>query len=154
MGDVSDTGDAAMRGLGNMLDKGLDFYADQGLKKAGSGVLDVAKGDIAKGGHKVISGAGVILSPVMPEAIAANPAVALRALGGGIVGGEAASGIANLAGATPDQQQFSGDLGNLAGGATAGLGLPRAAIEALMRRNPQSLDLVLKALQPKKTAQN
>lgn len=121
---------------GELLNQGLTegskelakTYVKQGPMQVGSGVADVAHGDIAKGGHKIISGAGITLLPLAPEAIAANPAMALRAAGGGILAGKAAEAGTKAAGGDEDQQQFANDLGNLGGGTIAGTGAIRAVL--------------------------
>lgn len=140
---------------GEMLNTGLTqgskelgkYYATQGPGQMVSGAGDIVKGDIAKGGHKVISGAGVTLLPIMPEAIAANPLMAARAVGGGIVGSKVAGAGAQALGANPDQQQFTEDIGNLAGGTAAATGVLRAFLQsptkALLGKAAGALDGVV-----------
>jgi hypothetical protein len=106
------------------------FYATQGPGQLVEGAGEMAQGNISKGGHKAISGAMVTALPLMPEAIAANPLMAARAVAGGYVGGKAAEAGTAMAGGNEDQQKFAGDLGNLAGGFAAASGLPRALFES------------------------
>lgn len=127
------------------------YYATQGPGAVVRGAGDVLQGNIAKGGHQIISGAGVTLAPLAPEAIVSNPVMALRAAGGAFVGSNVAQTGADLVGATPDQKQFAGDLGGLAGGGAASTGLLRALFQSpareLIRGNEQT---ILNILQPRK----
>jgi hypothetical protein len=83
------------------------------------GVKDIAQGNIAKGGHRLISGAGNTMLPMAPFMAAAAPAATAKALAGGVVGGKIAEGGAEVLGATPEQTQLAGDVGNIAGGVGA-----------------------------------
>jgi len=123
-------GEMLMQGLGRGAKTAGKAYVTQGPGQMLEGAGDITRGDIAKGGHKAISGAMVTALPIMPEVIAANPLMAARAMAGGYVGGKAAQAGTAMAGGNEEQQQFAGDLGNLAGGFSAASGLPRALFES------------------------
>lgn len=148
-------GDLLMHGLSEGSKAAGKFYVKQGPMQAGSGVADIARGDIAKGGHKVISGAGVTMLPIMPELIAANPIMAARAMAGGYVGSKGAEVGAQALGANEDQAKFAGDLGNLAGGTAAASGLPRALLETPFKKlavnNRESIGNILEFISSPKT---
>lgn len=94
-----------------------------GLITAGSGAVDIGKGNIARGGHKVISGLGTAALPFIPGAIASAPLKFALAAGGGYLGGKAAGKIAKSAGGSEDVQNLAQDVGGL-GGAVLGGGAP------------------------------
>lgn len=148
-------GELLMHGLSEGSKAAGEFYVKQGPMQAGSGVADIARGDIAKGGHKVISGAGVTMLPIMPELIAANPIMAARAMAGGYVGSKGAEVGAQALGANEDQAKFAGDLGNLAGGTAAASGLPRALLETPFKKlavnNRESIGNILEFISSPKT---
>lgn len=108
---------------GPALAENLAGYMDTGPGDIGRGVKDVVQGNIAKGGHEILSGAGTTLAPAMGFVPGGT---LLRTAAGGYIGGKAAGAVAQAAGANPDQQQFTEDLGNLAGGSAAGTGAIRA----------------------------
>lgn len=91
-------------------------YIPASVGEMAGGASDIASGDIAKGAHRVISGVGNALLPAAPFAAAGAPLVAARAAAGGVIGSKAASGGAELLGATPDQATLAGDIGGLVGG--------------------------------------
>lgn len=145
-----------IEGLKNFSKDAAKYYVKEGPGQVASGIGDIAEGNIAKGGHKVISGAGTTMLPLAPEAIAANPVMALRGVGGGIVGGTVASAGTKALGGNEDQQKFAGDLGGLAGGTAAATGLLRAVLQsptkALLTRNKATLDDALDLVfSPKET---
>lgn len=158
IGKNEEAGPAFSGSPGELLNQGLQqgskelgkYYVQQGPKQVGSGISDVAQGNIAQGGHKIISGGMTTLLPLMPEAIAANPIMAARAAAGGFVGNKVASGGAQALGANPEQAQFAGDLGNLAGGFAAGTGLPRAVLETPTKNLVRAhADTLMDLLSPK-----
>ena len=101
----------------------------------GGGVHDIVKGDVAKGLHRIISGAGAGAAPVAalagPTAIARAPLTTALSVGGGIAGGKVAGGAARAVGATPDQAQLAEDAGSFAGG-YLGAGAPALAKKGLL----------------------
>lgn len=130
-------GDAVISGAGDVAKRLGAAYVKRGPGEVVGGLSDMAGGEIAKGGHRVMSGAGITLAPLAPEAIAAAPGAAALAAGGGLIAGKAAKGIANAAGATPDQQAFIEDLANFAGG-YAGSKIP-GAVSAITPKNAAPL---------------
>lgn len=90
-----------------------------GLITAGMGVGDVVQGNVARGGHKIISGLATTALPLAPGAAVAAPvrfgATALASY----LAGKAAKSGSEYFGANEEQQQFAEDLGNVGGGAVA-----------------------------------
>lgn len=131
----------------------LAGYVEQGPGEMLGGAGDIAKGNIAKGGHRMISGFGTTVAPAAPFAAVGAPAMAARAVAGGYVGSKLAAGGAELAGANPEQQEFAGDIGNLAGGFTAASGLIRALLQSPVKALVETqAGNLLKVLQPRKAA--
>lgn len=93
------------------------------------GALNLGRGDIAKGGHQVISGAMEAGSTLLPFGFRGLPA-ALR-VGAGLTagaGGSAAGNyVAKSAGASPDQAALVGDLTGLTSGGLAAGAMPGKA---------------------------
>lgn len=95
-------------------------YVQSGPGEIGGGLKDVAQGNVARGLHRAIKGAGVTAIPLTasaaPIAAASAPVPfflsALMGTGGGI----AAQKGAQFLGATPDQADLAGDVGAIAGG--------------------------------------
>ena len=112
-------GDLLMHGLAQGSKSAGDFYVDQGPHQVVEGIKDVSHGNFAVGGHKIYSGGMITAAPLAPELIAANPMMAARAIVGGYATGKVAGVGSKILGANPDQQQFSEDIGNLAGGMLA-----------------------------------
>jgi hypothetical protein len=100
--------------------RGLAEYDKASGGEIGGGVHDIAKGNISKGLHRIISGTANATAPaaalVGPAAVAAAPAATTLSVGGGIAGSKLASAGANALGATPDQSELAGDVGGLVGG--------------------------------------
>lgn len=90
-----------------------------GTGTAASGVGDVAKGNVARGAHKILSGGFEALSTGTPLALEAAPALVARAMAGGYLGSKAGSKVAETLGASQDVQDLSGDIGGAAGGGLA-----------------------------------
>lgn len=88
-----------------------------GIVTAGSGVKDITEGNVARGGHKVISGLGTAAMPLLPGAAVAAPARFAATAGAAYLAGKTAKVGAQVLGGNEEQQQFSEDIGNLAGGA-------------------------------------
>jgi len=119
----------------------------------GGGVHDIIKGNVAKGIHRIISGAGAATAPVAalagPTAVARAPITTALSVGGGILGGKAAGGAARMAGASPDQAQLVEDVGSFAGG-YLGAGAPSLAKKGLLLgRTPE--EAYQSALKPSTT---
>lgn len=134
-------GDAVISGAGDVAKRLGAAYIKRGPGEIAGGIGDMTGGEIAKGGHRVMTGAGIMLAPLAPEAIAAAPGAAALAAAGGIVAGKTAKGISAVAGATPDQQAFIEDLANFAGGyagAKAG-GIAKSVVNAIKPNNPGEL---------------
>src|SRR5262249_6515760 len=119
--DISEVPGAAFKGLGKI-------YSEAGPEQFVAGARNIVGGNVARGSPQVIAGGRTPLLPLVREAVAAKPVMALRALAGGYAGSKIAEGGASLLGADPEQQQLWGDVGNLAGGFTAASGLPRALL--------------------------
>lgn len=91
-------------------------YIPATVGEMAGGAGDIASGDVARGAHRIISGAGSALLPAAPFVAAGAPLIAARAAAGGLAGSKAASSGAEFLGATPDQAALAGDVGGLAGG--------------------------------------
>jgi ElaB/YqjD/DUF883 family membrane-anchored ribosome-binding protein len=95
-------------------------YVPSSIGQLASGAVDIAHGDIAKGGHKLISGAVNAAAPVAaltaPAAVMAAPITTGLSIAGGVAGQKGAEAIADRAGATPDQKALAGDVGGIVGG--------------------------------------
>lgn len=92
-------------------------YIPRTAGEMAGGVKDIAHGDIAKGAHRVISGAGEAVAPVaLPFAAAAAPAATAVALGTGAVGQTVGKEGAKALGASEDQSDLAGDITGLAAG--------------------------------------
>ena len=120
---------------GANLAEGLSDWDKASFGQMGGGIADIVRGDVAKGGHKVIQGAGSATLPALPflaPLAAANPGVVARVVGGGVVGQTLGQRGASLLGANPDQAALAGDVGGIAGG-YGGAKLP----SFLSRFNPQ-----------------
>lgn len=134
-------GDAVISGMGDASKRMGAAYVNHGPAEVVRGIGDMASGEISKGGHRVMTGAGITLAPLAPEAIAAAPGAAALAAAGGIVAGKTAKGVSSAVGATPDQQAFIEDLANFAGGyagAKAG-GVAKSIASAIKPSNPGEL---------------
>lgn len=83
------------------------------------GAGDIAQGDIARGTHRMFSGAGTTLLPTLPFSAAAAPGMTARVLAGGTAGGYAGKRLGEAAGLSPDQADVTGDIGGLLGGGAA-----------------------------------
>jgi hypothetical protein len=90
-----------------------------GPGQVGAGVRDITRGEIARGGHEVIAGAGNTMMPFTPFVAVAAPATTARAISGGYIGGRGAEAGARLINLSPEQTQLAGDVGNLIAGGVA-----------------------------------
>jgi hypothetical protein len=81
-----------------------------------SGPRDILRGNIARGAHKMLSGAGTTMLPALPFVGAAAPVATAAALGTGSAGQYAGQKGAEALGATPDQADLVGDITGLAAG--------------------------------------
>jgi len=114
-----DPNNVAMPGSFEGHPENIGEYIPASAGEMAGGVKDIAQGNIAKGGHRVIQGASAATLPALPflgPLVAANPGLALRVAGGATVGGLAGQKGAEAFGATPDQSALAGDIGGLAGG--------------------------------------
>lgn len=96
--------------------EGLSDWDKASFGEMGGGAADMARGNVARGAHRVISGAGASTVPLLPFAAAGAPVALLRTLVGGYAGGKAGQAGAEALGADEDQAALAGDVGNLAGG--------------------------------------
>lgn len=94
------------------------------LGQMSEGTADVLQGDIAKGGHKIIKSGALMALPLMTKGAIAAPLTAAKSLAAGYLAGKAGAATTGALGGNEDQQQFAGDIGNIAGGA-AGAGGPK-----------------------------
>lgn len=94
-------------------------YVETGPIQAGKGAVNMAKGNIAKGGNQVFSGIGTTALPFAVMTAPAAPLATLRAVVGGIAGSKLASSGAQALGANPDQADLAGNIGGAAGGYAA-----------------------------------
>jgi hypothetical protein len=104
---------------GANLAEGLSDWDKASFGQMGGGIADIFRGNVAKGGHKVIQGAGSATLPALPflaPLAAANPGVLARVVGGGAVGQTIGQKGASLLGANPDQAALAGDVAGIAGG--------------------------------------
>ncbi len=120
--DQQDKGYQGMQGAseGAPLAEALGDWTEQGPIAVAKGGRDILRGDIAKGGHELISGGGKLIEPALPLIGVAAPAATARGLIGSEVGGYVAKKGAEALGATPDQSAFASDIGSVAG---AGVGV-------------------------------
>lgn len=114
-------------------------YVPASVGQVASGVGNLAHGNLAVGGHQVISGLGNAALPVAPFVAAAAPLSMARGIVGGLAGGKLAKAGAEGVGANPDQQQLSEDVGNIAGGGLASRS-PAPLIRGVARAGNAMLD--------------
>ena len=94
-------------------------YVPRTAGEMASGVKDIAHGDIAKGAHRVISGAGEAAAPFLPMVAAAAPAAVATSAATGTAGQQAGKFAAKALGASEDQSDLAGDVAGI-GSAYAG----------------------------------
>lgn len=144
------------------LAEGLSDWDEASFGEMGGGVTDVARGNVARGMHRTISGTMNAAVPASPFVAAAAPAAMARGVIAGTMGGKVARTGAEVLGATPDQADLAGDIGNLAGGgvgAKAGGGrvgavtkvgaqdaFSRIPIIGRLVRRPSAMDYVTAAM--------
>lgn len=136
-GDVGLPG--TTEGAGMM--QGLAEYDKASGGEVGGGVHDILQGNVAKGLHRIISGVGSGVAPmvamVAPALAAAAPVSTALSVGGGAVGSKVAGAAAEGLGATPDQKALAEDIGGFAGG-YAGAKIPGLAGKAaLLGKTPE-----------------
>lgn len=86
------------------------------------GVGDILQGDVARGLHRMFIGTGHAMTPMLPilgPGMIAAPVATGVTLGGAAAGGALAKTGAEALGATPEQSQLAGDVGQLVGGVGA-----------------------------------
>ena len=81
------------------------------------GAVDIGRGNVSMGAHKIIQGGMNVLAPTAPFFAAAAPVATAATLGIGTLGQMGAQKGAAALGATPDQAALAGDVGGLAAGA-------------------------------------
>ncbi len=96
--------------------EGLSDWDKASFGELGGGAADIGRGNVARGAHRMISGAGAATLPAMPFVAAAAPVPLAKAVAGGYLGSKVGSTGAELLGATPDQADVAGDIGGIAGG--------------------------------------
>jgi GGDEF domain-containing protein len=98
------------------------------LWEMSQGIGDVADGNIAQGGHRIIKSGALMTLPLvaktLPVSAVMSPLETASAIGGGYLGGKAAEKTTQLLGGNEAQQQFASDLGNIGGGMAAAKGIP------------------------------
>ena len=77
-------------------------------------LADLKAGNYAKGAHGLIGAGQQFLKPTLPLVIGAAPIAAAVGFGSGYVGTKTGQKVAELAGATPEQQELAGDIGGFA----------------------------------------
>lgn len=115
--------------------------------RAAEGAVDISRGNVAMGAHKLIQAGSNALAPMAPLMAAGAPLTALRALGGGVVGSNVAGAAAQASGASDDQKALAEDAGNIVGGGVAATGALRAFLgsptKALIGKAAGALDGVV-----------
>lgn len=122
-------------------------YIPSSVGEVAGGAKDIAQGNIARGGHRIISGVGAASLPVLPflgPLIASNPGTAARVVAGGALGGFAGKKGAEVLGANPDQANLAGDIGGMIGGYGA-TRLPGMSPSALKSGASSAFDAVSNA---------
>jgi hypothetical protein len=116
-----------------------DAYMDYGPREVAGGVQDIASGDVAKGGRRVIAGgtmtAAPLAAPLAAHAAVVAPMATALGLAGGVAAKEGTEYAASQLGATEDQAGLAGDIAGIAGGAAAAKFGP-AATEVVTQRLP------------------
>ncbi len=80
------------------------------------GAKDIASGNIARGAHSVLTGAGKLGTMLVPEAAVAAPLATFGSLALGYGGSKAAKAAAEGLGTSPDVANLAGDAGGLVAG--------------------------------------
>lgn len=110
-----------------------------GLRGIGHGIEAVAqpgKENKYRGGSEIIKGIGSAMLPAAIPAAVAAPVAAGGAALGGMAGGWAGRGLARLMHASPEGEEFAGNVGSLPGGMIGGKvfgALPDAIARPVMR---------------------
>jgi hypothetical protein len=91
-------------------------YVPASAGEMAGGTGDVVRGDIAKGLHRIISGAGNATRPVAPFVAAAAPVATGAAMVTGAAGQQVGKRGSQALGATEDQSDLIGDITGLASG--------------------------------------
>lgn len=91
-------------------------YIPQTVGEAGGGVKDIAQGNIARGAHRIISGALNVPAPLLPIVGAAAPVPTVVGLATGALGQKAGKAGSKALGASEDQSDLIGDITGLVGG--------------------------------------
>lgn len=131
-------------------------YVPATAGRAVEGAVDMSRGNIAMGAHKMVQAAGNTVAPMTPILVAGAPVAAARAMIGGAAVGKVAGVGAQALGATKDQASVAEDAGNLIGGTAAATGAARALLETptkvLLAKNKANLEGALDLIfSPKET---
>lgn len=104
----------------------LQRWANAGPLQAAEGIADLSRGNLARGAHEVITGAGLTAAPaVLPYAAVTAPLATLSGLLFGAGGQAVTRRAAVLMGAEPDTADLAGDVGGIMAGGAASQ-VPRA----------------------------
>lgn len=101
-------------------------YGKAVVDNLSSGASDIHSGEYSRGAHKIITGAGIAASPLLPLSLLSAPIGTAIALGSGVLGSSVGSHVANAFGATPDQSDLVGDV----------VGLPAAMLGGAASESP------------------
>jgi len=102
---------------GANLAEALGNWTEQGPgAMLATGPADIARGNVARGAHRMLAGAGTTMLPALPFVGAAAPVATAVTLGTGSAGQYAGQKGAEALGATPDQAALVGDITGLAAG--------------------------------------
>lgn len=150
---IAKKGNVGMPGSFEGHPENVGEYVPATAGRAIEGAVDMSRGNVAMGAHKIVQAGSNALAPMAPYAIAGAPVMAARGIIGGMAGGKVAETGAKLTGATDDQANLASDAGNILAGFSAASGLPRALLQTPMKelilKNP---DLIHTILEPRKAA--
>lgn len=145
------TGPANVPGSFEGHPENIGQYVPATAGRAAEGAVDISRGNLAMGSHKLIQSVMNAAAPMTPIMAAGAPVAAARAIGGGLIGSKLAGATAQGLGATPDQQALASDVGNLGGGFAAASGLPRALLETPIKNlAAKHGETLLNVLEPRK----
>lgn len=91
-------------------------YIPSGPGQVARGIGNIAVGNVARGGHQLIAGAGETIMPVAALTAPVNPAVLVRGLAGGAAGSYLGGKLGDALKLNPDRRALISDVGGLAGG--------------------------------------
>jgi hypothetical protein len=115
-------------------------YIPRTVGEMAGGAADIARGDVARGAHRIISGAGEATLPVAAMVAPAAPLATAKVLAGGAAGAYGAGLAADVAGASEDQRALAGDVGAIIGGGIGSkVSLPGAATKEVSKTVARSV---------------